>query len=377
MPATFYRGGTSKAVIFERADLPQCDPFVDSAPWDKIFLAVMGSPDVGGKQLDGMGGGQSSLSKIAVLAPSERDDADVDYIFGQVGIKTATVSYRGNCGNISSAVGPYAVEKGWVVPRSDEAVVRIYNANTGKIIVSRFACRGGLPVVVGDVALAGLPTTGAPIRLSFMDPGGATTGKLLPTGNVVDTLTISDGRRFSATLIDVANPLALLTINDVIADQLVPDPAVMSRHLPLLDDIRVAAALAMGLVESEEVARTRVTNLPLVGLIGQPVDFAASDGTSIKAVDHDISVVVLSAGLAHRAVPLTGAMALAVATRVEGTLAHTCARPGHGNGVTIAHASGLMEVAIDGVRAEPEWRADSVQVVRTARRLFSGTVYHA
>src|SRR5918995_304719 len=196
------RGGTSKAVVFRRLDLP-----ADRAGWDVMFLAVMGSPDPNGRQLDGMGGGLSSVSKVCVVGPATRPDADIDYTFGQVSVKGGSVDYSGNCGNMSSAMGPFAVEEGFCeAPQDGEAAVRIHNTNTRKIIVSRFPMRAGVPEVDGDLAIDGVAGTAAPIRLEFTDPGGAKTGRLLPTGRARDSLPVSGLGPVEATMVDTANP---------------------------------------------------------------------------------------------------------------------------------------------------------------------------
>src|SRR5918997_2524754 len=187
IPAVFMRGGTTNAIVFNAKDLPR-----DRALWDDIFLAAIGSPDPYGRQLDGMGGGISSLSKVCVVGRSTRPDADIDYTFAQVQVKEAKVDYSANCGNMSSAVGPFAVDEGIVKASGNEALVRVHNTNTGKIIHSRFALDEGLASVDGDLAVPGVAGTGSPVRLEFREPGGATTGKLLPTGNVIDTLEVPE-----------------------------------------------------------------------------------------------------------------------------------------------------------------------------------------
>ncbi|MGH8014180.1 MAG: PrpF domain-containing protein, partial [Candidatus Binataceae bacterium] len=200
--AVFMRGGTSKAVMLHAADLPR-----ERAQWTPIFLAMMGSPDLNGRQLDGMGGGISSLSKVCVIGSPSRADADVDYTFAQVSVKDASVDYSGNCGNMSSAVGPFALDEGLITLRGDgEIAVRIHNTNTRKIIVSRFRVDDSAAAVDGDFVLPGVAGTGAPVRLEFIDPGGAGTGRLLPTGRVIDTLEISGHGPIEATMVDAANP---------------------------------------------------------------------------------------------------------------------------------------------------------------------------
>ncbi|MCI0582491.1 MAG: PrpF family protein, partial [Chloroflexi bacterium] len=200
--AVFVRGGTSRALVFHRRDLP-----ADRAAWDGIFLAALGSPDPGGRQLDGLGGGISSLSKVAVVAPPSRPDADVDYTFGQVEVTRAAVDYRGNCGNISSAIGPFAIAEGLVPAREPATVVRIHNTNTRKLIHARIPVEAGQAAVRGDFVLDGVPGSGARIALDFLDPGGAVTGRLLPTGHAQETLEVAGLGTIAASLVDATNPI--------------------------------------------------------------------------------------------------------------------------------------------------------------------------
>lgn len=365
--AAFVRGGTSKALVFLRDDLPPVAG-EDRAAWSKIFLRAMGSPDPGGRQLDGMGGGISSLSKVAVIGPSTRPDADVDYTFAQVGIHDRTVGYRGNCGNISSAIGPFAVEEGLVPATDGAAVVRIHNTNTGKIIESRFAVRDGRAVEEGDFSLPGVAGTGAPIELAFKDPGGATTGKLLPTGQLIDQLPVS-GRSepLEVTLLDVSNPVVFVAAADVgiIGDE---PAAVLADDRPLverLESIRAAAALAMGLVASEAEARETMKSLPLVALLSAP-----------RSAESDITVRMISSGQPHKATPLTGAMCLAAAVKIEGTVAQRLARAVAPDAdVRVAHASGILPVSAAVGRDGADFFVTESIVYRTARRLMDGRVY--
>src|SRR5262249_28575955 len=211
LKATFMRGGTSKAVVFNREDLPP-----DPAQWDPIFLSVMGSPDPNGRQLDGMGGGLSSLSKVCVIGAPTRPDADINYTFAQISVKSATVDYSANCGNMSSAMGPFAVSKGLVkAPADGEAVVRIHNTNTGKIIVARFPMTDGEVETEGDMAIDGVGGQGAAVRLEFIDPGGTRTGRLLPTGHSCDVLDVPTLGPIEASLIDAANPCVFVAATSV------------------------------------------------------------------------------------------------------------------------------------------------------------------
>src|SRR5262245_19110393 len=210
IPAVFMRGGTSKAIMYHARDLP-----AERADWDPIFMAAMGSPDPNGRQLDGMGGGVSSLSKVCVLAPSRRPDADIDYTFAQILIREAVVDYRGNCGNMSSAVGPFAIDEGLVRPDGEGALVRIFITNTQKLIHARFAVADGRTRYDGDLAIPGVAGTGSPIRLDFIEPGGASTGKLLPTGCALERLDVAEIGTIDVSMVDAANACVFVRAADL------------------------------------------------------------------------------------------------------------------------------------------------------------------
>ncbi|HYZ31897.1 MAG TPA: PrpF domain-containing protein [Crenalkalicoccus sp.] len=365
-PAVFMRGGTSRALFFHRRDLPAGHPPGDTAEWDRIFCAALGTPDLNGRQLDGMGGGISSLSKIAVIGPASRVGADVDYTFAQVAIAEPVVGYRGNCGNISAAVGPFAVEEGLVsAPADGEAVVRIHNTNTGKIIESRFAMRGGLPVEAGEMELPGVGR-GAPIRLAFRDPGGAATGRLLPTGRTLDRLAIEELGEIEVSLVDAANPVVFVAAEAVgLRGDETPGMLETWSGRPLFEAIRVKAAIAMGLATEEE-ARRRMKNLPLVAFVAAP-----------RQAEAAVATRMISSGQPHKATPLTGAMCLAIAARLPASVVQRVLRPGtppEGD-LTIEHASGLLTVAalVEGTAGGPVAR--EAVVYRTARRLMEGRVH--
>src|SRR4051812_10283322 len=254
IPAVFMRGGTSNAIVFNARDLPR-----ERALWDDIFLAAIGSPDPYGRQLDGMGGGISSLSKVCIVGPSSRADADIDYTFAQVSVKESKVDYSGNCGNMSSAMGPYAVDEGIVKPASKDALVRVHNTNTRKIIWSRFALDQGLSAVDGDLAIPGVSGTGAPVRLEFREPGGATTGKLLPTGNVSDTLDVAGHGQFRVSMVDAANACCFVRASDLGLSG-TEMPEALDANTPLLERlqaIRIAASVAMGIGATAEEAKAK------------------------------------------------------------------------------------------------------------------------
>ena len=370
LPAVFMRGGTSKAVFFRQEDLPKAAPPRECSNWDPIFCGVLGSPDPNGRQLDGMGGGLSSLSKIAVIGRPTHPDADVDFTFAQVAIREAIVSYRGTCGNISSAVGPYAVDEGLVKPEGNHATVRIHNTNTGKIVVATFALQEGRAAVGSELAIAGVAGKGDPVRLAFLDPGGATTGKLLPTGNPRDELNIAGVGCIEASLVDAANPAVFVRGSDFALDphlrpeDIENDAGLMKR----LEEIRVASAVRMGLC-SEKEARTRTKNLPLVSLIWP---------RSAASADSDIVTRMISAGQPHRATPLTGAMCLAVAGRLPGSIVAEALgeRSEPERDIAIAHASGILSLGAKVRTTAGEAVAEEVVVYRTARRLMEGRVFY-
>jgi hypothetical protein len=359
--AVYMRGGTSRAIVFRGQDLP-----ADRASRDAVFAAALGSPDPGKRQLDGLGGGISSLSKVAIVEPPSRADADVDYTFGQVALDAPLVQYKANCGNISSAVGPFAVDEGMVAVAGDGATVRIHNTNTKKIIVATFALEGGKAAVDGDFVLQGVAGSGAPIRLAFLDPGGATTGKLLPTGSLRDTLDVRGLGRVEVSLVDAANPVVFVAAASLgLAGTETPTQLEgMPKVIEQLEELRVAAALAMGVAASDEEARTRVRNIPQVAILSRPL-----------ADDVHITVRMMSTGQPHRATPLTGAMCLAAAIRIPGTLAAGIARvPADPRAdLVIHHPTGKLPVAAR-VATGPTPHVEETVVYRTARRLMEGSV---
>jgi 2-methylaconitate cis-trans-isomerase PrpF len=370
-PAVFMRGGTSRAIMFHARDLP------DRTEWDPIFLGAMGSPDPNGRQLNGMGGGISSLSKVCVLAPSDRADADVDYTFAQVQIREASVDYRSNCGNMSSAVGPFAVDEGIVRPNGDTAIVRIFNTNTKKIIRSTFPLDDGRSATDGDLAIPGVAGTGAPVRLDFLAPGGATTGKLLPTGNTTDTLDIPGCGTVEVSLVDAANACVFVRARDLgltgrqLPEELERDGALMDR----LQVIRRQASLAMGITKNDAEARS-VAAVPIIGFVAPPMDAPTLSGEPICAAQVDLTVRFLSNGQPHRALPLTASLCTAVAATIAGTLVAEALAPGADAQVRIGMPSGILTVGAEVSRdGGGQWVAHSGAFYRTARRLFDGRVY--
>ncbi|WP_428492984.1 2-methylaconitate cis-trans isomerase PrpF family protein [Rhodopila sp.] len=370
-PAVFMRGGTSRAVMFHARDLP------DRAAWDPIFLAAMGSPDPNGRQLDGMGGGISSLSKICILAPSGRADADIDYTFAQVQIRDAAVDYRANCGNMSSAVGPFAVDEGLLPTSGDTAIVRIFNTNTGKIIRSTFPLNNGRAATDGDLAIPGVAGTGAPIRLDFLSPAGSLTERLLPTGNARDWLELPGLGSIEVSIVDAAKPCVLVRARDLgltgteLPDWLDANPAVLAR----LESIRRAAALAIGLAATpEQAAASRAA--PGIGFIAPPTPAPTLAGDTIQPDLVDLTARFISNGQPHRALPVTSSLCTAVAARISGTVVAEALQTDPGETIRIGMPSGILTVGANVTRdANGAWTAHSGTLYRTARRLFDGRIY--
>ena len=363
------RGGTSKGLVLRRDDLP-----AEQAEWAPLFHAMMGSPDPFGRQLDGMGGGVSSLSKVCVVAPSDREDADVDYTFAQVAIRQAHVDYAGNCGNMSSAIGPFGLAQGWVAPVSpDSARVRIFNTNTGKIIRASFPVEDGRAREDGDLVIPGVSGQGAPIRLEFLDPGGATTGRLLPSGRPRDRLDLPGSGSIEASLIDAANAAVFVRADDLgLTGREMPD-AVDARPelLARLDAVRTAASVAMGIAPDIEAARA-IRMVPFICFVAHPDERDAIAGEEPV----DLVVRAISNGQAHRALPLTIALCTAVAAQIEDTVVAACRRtPAVGGAMRLAMPSGVLTVDADVAREPVGWSVRSGAFYRTARRLFDGRVW--
>jgi len=369
IPAVFYRGGTSKGVFFHARDLPAeheaCDP---------ILLAAIGSPDPYGRQLNGMGGGISSLSKAVIIGPPTRDDADVDYTFVQLAVDESVADWTNNCGNLSSAVGHFAVDEGLVRACDGETLVRIHQTNTKKIIHSRFQVTDGKAETDGDFVIAGVAGTGSRIRLDFLSPDGAVTGRLLPTGNSVDTVDLGADGRFEISIVDATSPVVYVDAASLglagseTPDQIEAQPKVMH----ILEKLRRRAGVMIGLAARPERVSLQT---PRMAVVARPAAFKSLDGQTYKADDFDIATRMMSMQRSHRAVPGTGGLNLGVATQVPGTIPNRLSRPANAAGeVRVANPSGLVSVGAVVRQAGNEWTADSAVLFRTARRLMQGEV---
>jgi 2-methylaconitate cis-trans-isomerase PrpF len=374
IPATFIRGGTSNGIAFLKENLPP-----NREDWTEIFLAAMGSPDPHQRQLNGMGGGISSLSKIIVVSKSKAEGVDIDYTFCQVAPKDDWCAFTNLCGNMASAVGPFAVDEGLITPEGDEACIRILSTNTGVIYESRFPMDDGLAAVDGDYELPGVTGPGAPLRNEFLDPGGANTGALLPTGNVIDEIELPNGRRIEASLVDATLAIAFVDASAIGATgkELPAEVDSNPELMAILEHLRCQAGVMMGLGDTPEYIRDESAVVPKIAFVTPPQDCPSMSGATLNADDCDFTARIMSSGNCHRALPSTGAICTAVASRIGGTVVHRVARAVSDpkQDVRIMHGSGILDVSVDVEEKESGWHCNRVGVYRTHRRLFDGHVY--
>lgn len=374
IPCTVMRGGTSRALFFKEADLPP-DPIVR----DRVIMAAFGSPDPYGRQINGLGGATSTTSKVAVISPREGEKNTVNYTFGQVSITSSLIDRKGNCGNISSAVGPFAIDEGMVEVEEPVTTVRIYNTNTKKYIVARVPVKNGKAVVEGDYAIAGIPGTGARISLEFEHPGGSVTGKLLPTGNPTDILNAGGFGEFTASIVDAANPVVFVRASDL-GLQGIELPREVDGNLELLakiESIRAAAAVRIGLADTPEEATRKSPAVPKIAFVSPPSYYTTLSGTNVMAADVDLVARIMSMGKLHAAYAITGAICTAGAAKIEGSVVWEMVRgeKRQASLVHLGHPSGTLEVEVDMVKSGETWEYVKGTVFRTARRLMDGFVY--
>ena len=373
-PVVYMRGGTSKGCLFHREDLPE-----DSKEWDEIFLQVMGNPDP--KQMDGMGGTVSSNNKIVIIWKSALPNVDIEYLVGQVIVGKKQVDYKSNCGNMTAAVPAYAVEEGMVPIVEPVTTVRMLNKNTDKYINVTVPIdpRTHTFAQEGDCHIAGIDGTAAELKVNFLDPAGAKTGKLLPTGKALDVLEI-DGRKIEATILDVSNPLVLVRAEDVglQGTELPAQVDADKEASALLEKIRGAAAVKMGFARDLEDATAHSPAVPKVGFFTAPVSYTDIAGNRVDAGQMDLCARVISVFKCHKACPLTAASSIAVAAFVQGSIIEkTLGRQPEGRqAIRLGHPSGVMNVYPDlEVREEGNLDVKGVAVQRTARRIMDGTIY--
>jgi len=381
IPATYMRGGTSKGVFFLLKDLPPAAQKPGPAR-DKLLMRVVGSPDVYGKQIDGMGAATSSTSKAVILSKSTRPEHDVDYLFGQVSIDSAFVDWSGNCGNLSAAVGPFAISQGLVdakrVPRDGVAVVRIWQANIGKTIISHVPMKDGAVQETGDFELDGVTFPAAEVRLEFMDPAAdeeGAGGSMFPTGRLVDELEVPGVGTLAATMINAGIPTVFVNAAELgysgteLQDAINGDAEALARF----EAIRAHGALRMGLIRHLDEAATR-QHTPKVAFVAPPADYTASSGKRVAAGDIDLLVRALSMGKLHHAMMGTAAVAIGTAAAIPGTLVNLAAGGGQRSQVRFGHPSGTLLVGAEAKRVDGEWTVTKALMSRSARVLMEGAV---
>lgn len=381
IPATYMRGGTSKGVFFKLSDLPEAAQQPGSAR-DKLLLRVIGSPDPYEKQIDGMGAATSSTSKTVILSKSESPEHDVDYLFGQVSIDKPFIDWSGNCGNLSAAVGPFAIANGLVdptrLPQNGVVEVRIWQVNIQKTIVAKVPVVNGEVQETGDFELDGVTFPAAEIPVAFMDPADGE-GAIFPTGNVVDDLEVPGMGPLKATLINAGIPTVFINAADLgytgteLQDAINSD----SKALAMFETIRAHGAVRMGLISDISEAANR-QHTPKVAIVGPPADYVSSSGKVVSADDIDLLVRALSMGKLHHAMMGTAAVAIAAAAAIEGTLVNLAANGGKSgvkrNAVTFGHPSGSLRVGAEANQVEGRWHIEQAVMSRSARVLMEGTV---
>ena len=380
IPATYMRGGTSKGVFFRLQDLPEsCQ--VRGAARDRLFMRVIGSPDPYGAQIDGMGGATSSTSKCVILSKSSQPGHDVDYLYGQVSIDKAFVDWSGNCGNLSTAAGAFAIHAGFVdparIPENGTCVVRIWQANIGKTIIAHVPITDGQVQETGDFELDGVTFPAAEIVLEFLDPSddGEEGGAMFPTGNLVDDLHVPGVGTFKATMISAGIPTIFVNAEEIgysgteLRDAINGDPAQLARF----EQIRIAGALRMGLIKTPEEAATR-QHTPKVAFVAPAQEYRASSGKIVRAEDVDLVVRALSMGKLHHAMMGTASVAIGTAAAIPGTLVNLAAGGGERSAVRFGHPSGTLRVGAEAVQENGEWKAKKAVMSRSARILMEGWI---
>ncbi|MDQ8951592.1 2-methylaconitate cis-trans isomerase PrpF [Acinetobacter rudis] len=380
IPATYMRGGTSKGVFFKVEDLPLAAQQAGAAR-DQVLLRVIGSPDPYGKQIDGMGGATSSTSKTVLLSKSTRADHDVDYLFGQVSIDKAFVDWSGNCGNLTAAVGSFAISQGLVaadrIPENGFCTVRIWQVNIGKTIIAHVPITGGEVQETGDFELDGVTFPAAEVQIEFLDPAdeGEDGGAMFPTGQLVDTLEVPEVGTFQATLINAGIPTIFIQAEALgytgteLQDDINSDPVALARF----EKIRAYGALKMGLIQDVAEAEKR-QHTPKVAFVAAPKTYTASSGKQIEQQNIDVLVRALSMGKLHHAMMGTAAVAIGAAAAIPGTLVNLAAGGGEKQAVRFGHPSGTLRVGAEAQLEAGQWQVKKAIMSRSARVLMEGWV---
>jgi methylitaconate Delta-isomerase len=374
LSCSILRGGTSRGVFFMAEDLP-----AERSEIEPLLLDVFGSPDI--RQINGLGGATSQTSKAAIIGRPSIEGADVDYTFAQVSVTDPLVDWGGNCGNISSAVGPYAINQGLVPATDPVTTVRIHNTNTAKIIVAHVPTAEGRAVIDGDFEVPGVPGSGSRILLEFEDPAGSVTGKLLPTGRRCDRVELEDGRSFEVSIVDAANPVVFLRAADLgLAGTELPLEIEARRDImETVEAVRSVVAEWLGLVDDRREATRRSPGLPKIGFVAPPTAYRSTTGEDIPAEAADLTGRLMSMQTAHRSYMTTGAIATVVAASIPGTIPAEMVRPAEErkapDTIRIAHPYGVMETVVGADLSADPPAFSGVAVGRTARHILDGTVY--
>jgi hypothetical protein len=365
------RGGTSKGVFIMKNEYPE-----DPAKRDAVVLSVYGSPDV--RQIDGLGGADVLTSKLAIISPSTRPDADVDYTFGQVSFETALVDYSGNCGNISSAVGPFAIDEGLVAPVEPITTVRIHMTNSDRILIAEVPVKDGKAMVDGDYAIDGVPGTGAKIAMDWSDVVGGITGKLLPTGNAKDTIEV-DGIKYTVSIVDAGNPVVFINAASLEMKGTESPNEIESNKplMELIEKIRGHATVMCGMLDNPENAKTESPYIPFFYIISPPADYRTVSGTTVKAGHIDLVARALFMLKPHKAIQVSGSLCTGAAARVPGTIVGDVLRETARtrSTINIGHPSGTFPVEAEAETVDGQVKIKRLRVFRTARRIMDGYVY--
>ena len=372
VPAVFMRGGTSRAICFNEDDLVAYDQLTR----ERIILAALGSPDMHGRQVDGLGGGISSLSKVAIIGKSIQSDADVTFTFGQVDVRTSTIDWSSTCGNISSAVGPFAIDEGLVPAVEPITQIRVLATNTGKRYIAQVPVCDGQAEVEGEYTIDGVSAPGACITLEYLEPGGSLGGSVLPTGLAQQEIILASGRQLTLSLVDAAIPTVFVRAEELAVDarRLAADLDGEGALQELLEEIRCHGAVLLGLAENIESAHTHSQGAPKIAMVAPPASYESSGGKCVDVEHIDLLARAISMGNTHRTFPGTVSMCTAVAAAVAGTVVHEVSQAASSEQLRIGHPAGIMEIGAKVKRCGSEWRAESVIAQRTARRIMEGSV---
>lgn len=371
LKCSIVRGGTSKGIFIMKNELPK-----DPAERDEVICAIYGSPDL--RQIDGLGGADVLTSKLAIISPPSRPDADVDYTFGQVSFETKFVDYGGNCGNISAAVGPFVIDEGFVEAVEPVTTVRIHLTNSNNILVAEVPVKNGKACVEGDYSIDGVPGTGAKITLDWSDTAGAITGKLLPTGNAKDVISV-DGKDYEVSLVDAGNPLVFIHANSLgMSGTESPNEIEANKDLmATIEKIRGRATVIFGLVKTPEEAAIKSPYAPFFAIVSSPADYTSISGEKVNAEEVDIVSRLLFMLRMHKTYPVTGTVCTGAAVRIPGSVAWEVLRKEAKTrqSVNIGHPGGVISVEAEAEVISGEVKLKRIGVYRTARRIMDGYVY--